>query len=180
MSQWVHGFARAEAEQAARLEEQKAGMRKARAFTITELLVVIGIIAVLLSVLLPALAAARSAARTTAGLSNLRQIGVAATNYSNDNKGFILPCAFYAHNSTTTEDLWFVALVYYGYLPNQGLANGNQMTYNSVLSCPSTPFELGDNGPLTSNGFTSLTPGNDGFQIYQSLVFMPPTPLYVC
>ena len=65
-----------------------------RAVTLIEVLVVIGIIAILISLLLPALTRARRASQTAACLSNLRQIGIAYHMYANGEKGF-LPYALF-------------------------------------------------------------------------------------
>ena len=62
-----------------------------RAFTLVELLVVIGIIALLVAMLLPALNKAREQARTVTCASNMRQIYTAAEMYAAQNKGFMLP-----------------------------------------------------------------------------------------
>lgn len=75
-------------------------VRRSRSgFTLIELLVVIAIIAILAAILFPVFAKAREKARQAACTSNLKQIGLAFIQYSQDYDG-LLPQAYDATNGT--------------------------------------------------------------------------------
>ncbi|MFG0286134.1 MAG: DUF1559 domain-containing protein [Phycisphaerales bacterium JB039] len=59
-----------------------------RGFSVLELLISVGIVAILLGLLVPALSLAREGARTTVCSSNLRQIGLGWQGYLNDHEAF--------------------------------------------------------------------------------------------
>jgi prepilin-type N-terminal cleavage/methylation domain-containing protein/prepilin-type processing-associated H-X9-DG protein len=68
------------------------GMKRQRsAFTLIELLVVIAIIAILAAILFPVFAQARESARKTSCLSNLKQLGIGWTMYSQDYDELAMP-----------------------------------------------------------------------------------------
>jgi prepilin-type N-terminal cleavage/methylation domain-containing protein/prepilin-type processing-associated H-X9-DG protein len=71
-------------------------MRQRRGFTLVELLVVIGIIALLISILMPSLSRARASASLVSCQSNFKQIYMALSFYSLENKG-LLPYASHVH-----------------------------------------------------------------------------------
>jgi len=70
---------------------QRTRTRLKPAFTLVELLVVIGIIALLVSILLPVLGKVQRSSRTLRCLSNLRQMGMAQTQYVAQWNGWAVP-----------------------------------------------------------------------------------------
>ncbi len=74
-----------------------------RGFTLVELLVVIGIIAVLISVLLPALNRARASSNSIWCLNNLKQMGIAIQMYAGDHQGR-LPIAYWDGYSSPNKE----------------------------------------------------------------------------
>ena len=74
-------------------------MRRRCAFSLIELLVVIGIIALLIGLLIPTISNVQAAARVVTCQSNLRQVGQALFTYAKDNGGWLLP----VHDDPTAE-----------------------------------------------------------------------------
>lgn len=68
---------------------RRSASRSRCAFTLVELLVVIGIIAVLMGLLMPALSRARESSKRTACLSNLRQVYTLLQLYAQDNRDVV-------------------------------------------------------------------------------------------
>jgi prepilin-type processing-associated H-X9-DG protein/prepilin-type N-terminal cleavage/methylation domain-containing protein len=114
--------------------------RRLDAFTLVELLVVIGIIALLISILLPALARARESANDLKCKANLRSIGQALTIYVNQYKGR-LPATEMTGQSYTAGDIGVedTSIFWFERMMGEKLiamppAGGS---YTSVLVCPS-------------------------------------------
>jgi prepilin-type N-terminal cleavage/methylation domain-containing protein/prepilin-type processing-associated H-X9-DG protein len=110
------------------------GRRASNAFTLVELLVVIGIIAVLISVLLPVLGSARKSADKTSCLAALNQIHNAYKMYQIDHKGaWPVAVHFWNENGTNRDKRYhdFIAKYLMG---NQSVTDpsGNKITSNEM------------------------------------------------
>ena len=86
-------------------------MNTRRGFTLVEVLVVIGIVAVLVAILLPTLSKARASANTAKCLSNLRNMQVAHWMYVNDHKGHLIQAGL-AHGGHAANETaaWIATL----------------------------------------------------------------------
>ncbi len=160
-------------------------MQRRRGFTLVELLVVIGIIAVLVGILLPTLTRAREAANRTACLSNMRQLGTALLEYSNKYKGGYIPIGYmaiksggsYAHQRAWNYAALYNRAVYAPvilgwlvearlirdgktyYCPSetnhQWLYNAEGGAFSDLISANPWPFPPAGNGQETRFGYSS-------------------------
>ena len=144
---------------------------RSRGFTLVELLVVIGIIALLVSILLPSLNSARRQASQVQCASNLRQLGLAVVNYANQNKGSIIPCIVW---NGVNDDNWAFLLVQ-SRLLKPSIINATDMgSYNNVLVCPSVRDSLIDTNIAAANGL-KVANATDGFERRSSRHLLPAT-----
>jgi prepilin-type processing-associated H-X9-DG protein/prepilin-type N-terminal cleavage/methylation domain-containing protein len=135
---------------------------RSSAFTLVELLVVIGIIALLVSILLPSLAAAREQGQSIKCLSNLRQLSLAFANYSADTKGFQCPPDIHntAGASGSISDYWSTILVSMHYLKYPPATSAGPPGEDNVFRCPSGNLEF--RSGITGNTIPSSRQDENG------------------
>jgi prepilin-type N-terminal cleavage/methylation domain-containing protein len=144
-------------------------------FTLIELLVVIAIIAVLIALLLPAVQAAREAARRAQCTNNLKQIGLAVSNYETST-GTLPPGSFWAASGTgpgKTGDGFSVFVMILPQMEQQAAYNlvNFSLSYKNpanltiagvgiaALACPSDP-PAAQQQPLSPAIYQAPPPGS--------------------
>lgn len=127
-----------------RASDRLAGHAR-RAFTLVELLVVIGVIAILMAILLPALSRARDSANTLRCLSNMRQLAMFTQFYAMENRDYFPFCQLDATNTKPGRYgmvAWWDYMLTQQDIPHatwQDWARLNAEGSNiGVLSCPGT------------------------------------------
>lgn len=135
--------------------------RARRAFTLVELLVVCGVVALLLALLIPSLGAARGMALRTKCASNLRQLAHAFHHYASDNKGLAMPAAYTAQ---ATPVYWWGAETGAGVDRARGFMArylNADLREGGVFECPRQPW--GSYSPQGTSGAITSTYGYNGY-----------------
>jgi prepilin-type N-terminal cleavage/methylation domain-containing protein/prepilin-type processing-associated H-X9-DG protein len=144
-------------------------MRTKTAFTLVELLVVIGVLGILASLLMPVISMVRGAAHNVQCMSNLRQVGLSVLAYATDNKGrtpmtnemaIAVDGEIPLRKSTLGNDYEYIhANLGFDQLYDNGYLDRDRVSA-TILFCPSLPFRTG-HSKYTSTGDGSGDTGKD-------------------
>jgi prepilin-type N-terminal cleavage/methylation domain-containing protein/prepilin-type processing-associated H-X9-DG protein len=150
-------------------------MRRKSAFTLVELLVVIGIIALLISILLPALNKARRAAATVQCSSNMRQVAMGLLTYINANKGVFPPTGAPVMAGVYPNGWWWAnEMVRQKYINAGGLnvypkagsaVTDKRFNRTNVFRCPEGTDEDINTSPSAPAGDFPTDTANNGYAI---------------
>jgi len=125
-------------------------------FTLVELLVVIAIIGVLVGLLLPAVQSAREAARRAQCMNNVRQIGLAVTNYESAMRRF--PSGWVDWRQSTQPG-WSVSQALLPYMEQSNISNRLDTNF---------PIDASVNAPYLQTVIPSfLCPSDPGLSIFE-------------
>jgi len=116
-------------------------MKRSRAFTLVELLVVIGIIAILIALLLPAMTKARIASVQIKCMAQHRQLMMAVLLYSNESSGWG------PRHGTTVDGrflTWYHQPVLGRFLGNRMRWHGDGQNTTRIIYCAARPWPDGD------------------------------------
>jgi prepilin-type N-terminal cleavage/methylation domain-containing protein len=114
----------------------KGNVKVAAAFTLVEMLVVIGVLAILAALLLPALSRAKAKAQRTACMSNLRQINAGVRMYSDDAHD-VAPSPGAAAAGTNFGNLYSA---YKQLMKSYVGLNGASSPQDTLFACPADRF----------------------------------------
>jgi len=156
-------------------------MKRRNGFTLVELLVVIGIIALLIGILLPALSRARAQAQLVQCESNLRQIGIASILCAQDHQGYLpssssngtmklndtVPTTRWGYRQLTpssevAKDWASQLLPYLGKGGADSTFENAPQQQSKVFVCPSDIWQSADNTP--------------GYRMFNNIAFIPNDP----
>lgn len=119
---------------------QRRLRKRESAFTLVELLVVIGIISVLASILLPALQKAHKSSQEIACLNNMKQCGISLLSYTADFQSYLMPYQLNQYSGYSgLLTYWPSFLSSYSYLPTINMRN---RSLACITRCPSLPITL--------------------------------------
>lgn len=118
-----------------RWSARQAKGKAACGFTLIEVLLAFGVIAVLAVLVVSALQQARAAANTTRCMSNMRSVGAVILLYAAEHNRDLIPTIVYTNPAATAGEPWNYQLSDTGYLPRESY---NEIAA-SIMNCPSRP-----------------------------------------